>query len=589
MMSGETLAWRRTAAKGWSIAGLGTALLLAQAGGAAAFPLIDPTNQDQVPQGTDLASPDAQTLQHQLQLANGFGAPVGGGWTIVPRLNVDEMFTDNVLQLNSPRRWDLVTLVTPGISVAGDLPRLQVKLDYNPTLSLAARTDSQDAISQSLNGTALLTLVPDLAFVDLRALASVQSTSGLLAGTSAGNAGTSTTPTNNTVGLSNEDRTQTSNFEISPYLLHKFGDIGTGKLGVSASETQYATSTGFAASPFPTGGGQGGRQLTTEEIGQFTTGAFLERFSDAFSVDLTQTTASANSVISAQGNVTAIPTTNFSSRRDVIQDQLNYAANRWATIFGTIGHENISYSQTLAQKINDVTWSLGVTLTPNPDSSLTVSYGHQNGSNSFQASAHYALTARTTVSGSYAQTLGTELQQVESEVQFGIIGPNGQFISGANGQPLIFNGFEANNVLAVYRFNTFSMNIQTTLDRDTMSLGVVLGNQTTTGGVPSSSTFDTFTAQWQHSLRPDLTLNSAITYTKQTQTGGQQCFGTLLDVCGGSNFGDSTGYFVTSVLNYTLTDSLSTHVRLSFYDRMSPLVIDRYYQSLLLVGFTKTF
>jgi hypothetical protein len=288
MISGEPPAWRRTAAKGWSIAGLGIGLLLAQADGAVAFPFIDPTNQDQVPQGTDLAGSDVQTLQHQLQLANGFGAPAGGGWTVVPRLNVDEMFTDNVLQLNSPRRWDLVTLVTPGISIAGDLPRLQLKLDYNPTLSLAARTNSQNAISQSLNSTALLTLVPDLAFVDVRALASVQSTSGLLAGTSAGNAGTSVSPTNSTVGLSNQDRIQTTNFQVSPYLLHKFGDFGTGKLGVSASQTQYATSTGFVVSPFPTGGGQGGKQLTTEQIAQFTTGAFLERFSDTFSIDLTQ-------------------------------------------------------------------------------------------------------------------------------------------------------------------------------------------------------------------------------------------------------------------------------------------------------------
>lgn len=589
MISGEPQAWRRTAAKGWSITGLGIALLLAQAGSAAAFPLIDPTNQDQVPSGTDLATPDAEALQHQLQLANGFGAPVGGGWTIVPRLNVDEMFTDNVLQANSPRRWDLVTLVTPGISIAGDLPRLQLKLDYNPTLSLAARTDSQDAVSQSLNGTALLTVVPEWAFVDLRTLASVQSTTGTLAGASAGNVGTSTSPTNNTLGLSNQDRTQTTNFQISPYLLHKFGDLGTAKLGVSASESQYATTTGFVASPFPTGSGQGGHQLTTEQIGQFTTGEFLERFTDSISIDLSQTTSSTNSVIDSQGNVASIPTTTFTSQRNVYQDQLNYAANRWATVFGTIGYEDITYSQNLAQKINDMTWSGGVTLTPNPDSELTISYGHQNGSNSIQASAHYALTARTTISGSYTQTLGTELQQVEGELQFGVIGPNGQFINGANGQPLLFNIPVLNNVQAVYRFNTFSMNVQTTLDRDTLSLGVVLGNQTTTGGIPSSATFDTVTAQWEHSLRPDLTLNSAITYTTQTQTGGQQCFGTLLSLCGGPNLGDSTTYLATTVLTQTLTDSLSTHIRLSFYDRMSPLVIDRFYQSLVLVGFTKTF
>lgn len=571
------------------MAGLGTVLLLAQAGGAAAFPLIDPTNQDQVPQGTDLAAPDVQTLQHQLQLANGFGAPAGGGWTTVPRLNVDEMFTDNVLQVNTPRRWDLVTLITPGISIAGDLPRLQLKLDYDPTLSLAARTDSQDAISQSLNGTALLTLVPEWAFVDVRTMASVQATTGTLSGTSAGNVGTSTSPTNNTLGLSNQDRTQNTNFQVSPYLLHRFGDYGTAKLGVSASESQYATTTGFVTSPFPTGSGQGGNQLTTEQIAQFTTGEFMERFTDTISVDLSQTTSSANSVINGEGNITAIPTTTFTSRRNTYQDQLNYAANHWATVFGTIGYEDISYSQALSQKIDDITWSIGVKLTPNPDSDLTISYGHQNGSNSIEASTHYALTARTTVSGSYTQTLGTELQEVESQLQFGLIGPNGQFINGANGQPLIFNVLVPNEVQAVYRFNTFSLNIQTALDRDTLSLGVVLGNQTTTGGIPSSATFDTITAQWQHSLRPDLTLNSAITYSTQTQTGGQQCLGTLLFECGGPNLGDSTSYVATSVLNYEMTDSLSSHVRFSFYDRMSPLVIDRFYQTLVVVGFTKTF
>jgi hypothetical protein len=185
--------------------------------------------------------------------------------------------------------------------------------------------------------------------------------------------------------------------------------------------------------------------------------------------------------------------------------------------------------------------------------------------------------------------LGTELQQVESQVQFAVIGPNGQFLSGANGQPLIFTALEPNEATAVYRFNTFSLNVQTTLDRDTISLALVLGNQTTTGGIPSSATFDTVTAQWQHSLRPDLMLDSSITYATQTQTGGEQCFGTLLSVCGGPNLGDSTSYFATTVLTQTLTDSLSTHVRFSFYDRMSPLVIDRFYQSLVLVGFTKTF
>ena len=95
---------------------------LARSEGAAAFPLIDPTNLDQVPHGTELAAPDASDLRHQLQIVNGLGAPAGGGWTFVPRVDFQEMLTDNVLDQHSPRQADLVSYFAPGFSLAGDLP-----------------------------------------------------------------------------------------------------------------------------------------------------------------------------------------------------------------------------------------------------------------------------------------------------------------------------------------------------------------------------------------------------------------------------------------------------------------------------------
>ena len=143
--------------------GLAAVLLLVRTGGAAAFPFLDSTSDSSVPQGTELASPDAQDLRNQLQLVNGLGAPAGGGWTIVPRIDWQEMLTDNALQANSPRQADVVTFLSPGISIAGDMPRVQLTFDYAPTLALYARTTDLNSLTQQMNGLGTVTLVPDLA------------------------------------------------------------------------------------------------------------------------------------------------------------------------------------------------------------------------------------------------------------------------------------------------------------------------------------------------------------------------------------------------------------------------------------------
>ena len=70
---------------------------------ALAFPLIDPSNQTSVPSGTELSTPDVQDLQHQLQLVNGPIVAPPGGWAFQPRIDAQELLTDNVYQAHSPR------------------------------------------------------------------------------------------------------------------------------------------------------------------------------------------------------------------------------------------------------------------------------------------------------------------------------------------------------------------------------------------------------------------------------------------------------------------------------------------------------
>ena len=105
-----------------------------------AFPGTDESNPPFMPTGADLAAPDAAALEHQMGLTSGF-ASLGSaqGWTILPRLSAEEEFTDNVNEVSSPRRWDLTTIVAPGVAVLGNSDRVQLRLNYEPDLEMHLR------------------------------------------------------------------------------------------------------------------------------------------------------------------------------------------------------------------------------------------------------------------------------------------------------------------------------------------------------------------------------------------------------------------------------------------------------------------
>ena len=137
--------------------------------GARAFPLTDPSNPSIV---TNAPEPTDSDLRNQLQLHSGFGAAAaGGGWTFVPAISWEEIYTDNVFDTERNRRWDVLTTVTPSIAITGDVPNAQVQFEYGPQFRLAARTPQENSITNQLLGTGLFTVVPDEFYVDARAIA----------------------------------------------------------------------------------------------------------------------------------------------------------------------------------------------------------------------------------------------------------------------------------------------------------------------------------------------------------------------------------------------------------------------------------
>ena len=568
-------------------AGLALTLVLSRAGTPMAFPLVDQGNSGIVPQGTELAPSDAQDLKHQLQIVNGLATPADGGWTFVPRIDVQELLTDNVLQQHSPRHWDLVSYVSPGFSLTGDLPRLSLNVNYAPTLAVYARETSLDALTHQLNGIGLVTFVPDLAFLDIRTVAGVHNANGGLGGQGGIGAIDAATAQSaipslggNAQGLNRNNQVQAASISLSPFVLGHFGDWGVGKLGYSLNVTRSDSLSGFLAAPFPTGGSFGQTLLSHEANAHFVSGDILSQIQDVFDADMlqSQSTADGGSASGFTGLASTGPT-RATSRRAVFSDQVTYKLTHSIALFASAGHEDIVYSGFSDQAIHGLTWSLGTTLTPNPDSRLTVSYGHQNGFNSIAADGYYGLTARTLLTLSYGSTLGTQLENLRNQLNLAAVGNNGTLVNGLNRGPL----FGGTNALAVrngvFRTDTLALGSQTSLDRDIVTFNLTFTKQTSAGGTVSSSvSAKTFGATWIHQMQPDMTLNGALSLSFQDQ-----------HVALANTSGNSTSVVASLGWQYEISDTVSLYLRYSFFDRQASVSALDFYQSMLILGASKTF
>ncbi len=376
--------------------------------------------------------------------------------------------------------------------------RTQLRLDYEPDLEIHLINGSQNLLAQQFNGVGTVTLVPELFFVDVRAVAGVQASQGGIGGlgtlgqNGVGGITGASLGQGQTVdaGVAKNDRTQTASFSISPYMLFQFGDIGTGKIGTTLSESTASSISGFAPVPLVSGGTNDQHLSSFEQYAQFQSGDVLSVIRDTASADAMQSTSGGTGVTS--------------STRATVSNRVDYQINVSIDVYGQIGYEDISYSGNSALEIHDITWGVGTVLTPNPDSQLSLGYGHENGANTFTASGHYALTARTILTVSYNNGVGTQLEQVNQQLNQASVANNGSLVNSQSGTQLFVNNNALGVTQGIYRYNYLTFGATTILDRDTF--GVTIGNsqQTQLGAkTQTSNGVTTGTLSWTHELSPD--------------------------------------------------------------------------------------
>ena len=491
-------------------------------------------------------------------------------WTFSGDVDVEAGLTDSPGGIQSSGVQPVI-LIAPDFSLNGTTSRLNVALTYSPRLAIYPSTSSQTIISQSFNGSADAVLVPNLLFLSVRGISDVGSRFG-------------DTSLQSNSFVSRSEAVQTTSFSFSPYLQRTIAGYGTVTVGYMYAQTfqdsdnRYNSLFLAPGAANTAGFGTTGNLQTNTEFGSFTTGENLGRVQESISASASQLSGS----YFYQGASTLSVT-----------DRLSYAVYRWLTVFVTGGYQEYNYPRS-SYLLDEPTYSVGVTLTPNETSSITLQYGQIAGTNTILANGTFSPTPRTRVFGSYTVDIETGLGARQSLLNGTTVGVGGALISNLTGAPTLANTYLASQS-PLSRVKTATIGGAILLDRDAVTLTAgrsefeQLGNSTSVLGVSTPSGTNTtsnyVSLSWQHELNPSTSLFSGVSYATSEN-------GVFYGVPGGSS--DTVQLY--SSLNHVFTDTLSGHITVNHSERTGSAIgnLPAAYggnasQNTILVGLRKSF
>ncbi|MEJ7670350.1 MAG: TIGR03016 family PEP-CTERM system-associated outer membrane protein [Casimicrobiaceae bacterium] len=127
-------------------------------------------------------------------------------WRIVPQVTVTETLSDNITLAPAGRREsELVTDISPSLSIDGKRGRSQLRLEYQMHNLLYAKESARNSTQHFLNAIGSVEAIENFFFIDGRASVTQEQISAF-----------GTQPTNNTSVTNN--RTESRTFQLSPYV-----------------------------------------------------------------------------------------------------------------------------------------------------------------------------------------------------------------------------------------------------------------------------------------------------------------------------------------------------------------------------------
>jgi uncharacterized protein (PEP-CTERM system associated) len=489
----------------------------------------------------DAVAQSLPVLQAQLQK----------GLIITPSIGIQEDLTNSNFTSSSKNSLDLITTIRPGLFLEDNVtPSDNIILNYQPRISLYAEQSGQNQIAQSLNAAGDLALVPNSLTVSTRGYATEQPTIG---GVNSG--GTNL--------LSPNDTTTTQSYSVSPTYLHSFDGIGTLDINYLLSytrETGNAAHLSTSSEPFF----NSGNVTAQTETASFHTAPIYERFDDIISSSTTEDIGTG--VLN-------------NAHQYFFDDTIRYALFQHFILSGTGGYEDLSYAGLPPITVRDAIWNVEVNVQPSSATNIDLKYQHMYGFNAPFLLASYALTARTTLTANYSESLGSQQQSISSGVSGSSVNTIGQSVSSTSGTPVQLSNQLLSQQSNLQRLTIFAISSTTTWSRDTLSISFLHQDEKLVAVAPGFVGFS------QNSSSGNITYTHALTQRLLFLTYFE--YGSVYSAAVAQKTTDR--YSALLDVNYSLSPSLITDAQLIVANQNTDNIGSTQVQYSLIFGLTKSF
>ncbi|MBR0670166.1 TIGR03016 family PEP-CTERM system-associated outer membrane protein [Neoroseomonas soli] len=471
-------------------------------------------------------------------------------WSVQPRLTLEVLATDNVFLSANDTRSDVITSVTPGITLNVSTPRLLGTISYDPTARFYATYTNQNRVDQYGSGQLLAAVIPGSFYVDMRGSASVvPSGGGFFPGAAQ--------------PVSRGDDTQLYAFQVTPYLVHRFGSAATAQIGYSF---QYSEQTGNAniatGQPLPEFAAQD--YMAHRGFAILRSGEDLGRLALQASVD-----------------GTAFVGTGIydNAHRFLTSVEGRYSITPTIAVLLEGGYENLEYGGTAPGKIEGPIWSVGTRLTPSPDSIVILRYGRRDGFNSLSVNAGIALGGRTDLFASYNERLTSSLGDAQDLLASTTLDALGNPVDSQTGAPVLLVNpfFPVQN--ALFRTRTATVTLRQSWPRDIFTLSGSWQDRDPVSAAPGTvatpETGGYATFSWAHDLSPRTTTIATVQYGRIKQ-----------DIPAGTT---DNYYSASAAVVHWLSETLIASVQLAWTRRDSDDPQSGYTETILRAVVRKTF
>ncbi|HLI20373.1 MAG TPA: TIGR03016 family PEP-CTERM system-associated outer membrane protein [Stellaceae bacterium] len=396
-------------------------------------------------------------------------------WLISPTIQLSETATDNAGFTHNNRQADLETFVNPSVSVTGDTNYAKVDLNYSPIYLRNVVDTSNDRFDQNFFGTGTFSVIPDAFFIDTRAAASEGSRSGSLGPV-------------NPVDIRLNDRTEVLAYDAGPEWRFPLIEDATGDLRYSIGQTRFYNNTG-ALLPSDTG-----QPLVSSAISNGTL-QDLRLYLDS---------GDRGNLISgqftAEGTRDRIDNGGGTDDNGTIMVESQLRLSPTFQLLGSVGYEDIRYSQDPAANVNDPTWYAGARWQEAKDAYAQLTYGHKQGFNGFNGQLHYPLTPLTAAFADYGESVTTPQQQILDNLNNEQLTATNVVINPQTGLPevLLVNELALQN--SIFLDRTFRAGVVTTNAPDLYQLDVRYEDYRPIAGLSASDSFVGVEGLWQHAM-----------------------------------------------------------------------------------------